>query len=85
MNDEEENEVEMDEVDTEQVPETTAEEPTLASEVIDMVIDGNAADAKEAIYGLLYQKVGERIDSLKGETRSNSWNDKSESEPTEEV
>lgn len=83
MNDEEENEVEIEQ--EEQVPETTAEEPTLASEVIDMVIDGNATDAKEAIYGLLYQKVGERIDSLKGEIRTNTWEDKGEPEPTEEV
>lgn len=79
MNDEEENEVEIEQ--EEQVPETTAEEPTLASEVIDMVIDGNATDAKEAIYGLLYQKVGERIDSLKGEIRTNTWEDKGEPEP----
>lgn len=82
MNDEEDNEVEVDIEQEEQVPETT-EEPTLASEVIDMVIDGNATDAKEAIYGLLYQKVGERIDSLKGEMRTGTWEDKGEPEPEE--
>jgi hypothetical protein len=39
-----------------------------------MVMDGNASDAKDAIYGLLYQKVGERIDSMKAEVRSgNTW------------
>lgn len=72
-------------VEVETPEQETQEQPSLASEVIDMVMDGNASDAKDAIYGLLYQKVGERIDSMKAEVRSgNTWTKEetpSESEP----
>jgi hypothetical protein len=72
------------EVKVETPEQETQEQPSLASEVIDMVMDGNASDAKDAIYGLLYQKVGERVDSLKADARVNKWSAEetpSESEP----
>lgn len=37
--------------------------------IIDLVMDGKASEAKEAIYAHLYQKVGERIESMKPEVR----------------
>jgi len=37
--------------------------------VIDLVVDGKASEAKDAIYSALYQKVGERIDALRPEIR----------------
>lgn len=41
-----------------------------ASEILDKVIDGEASDAKAAIFSALYHKVGERIDGLRGEVRN---------------
>ena len=38
--------------------------------IIDLVMDGKASEAKQAIYASLYQKVGERIDILKPEIRN---------------
>lgn len=35
--------------------------------IIDLVVDGKASEAKDAIYSALYQKVGERIDVLRPE------------------
>ena len=40
-----------------------------ASEILDKVIDGEASDAKAAIFSALYHKVGERMDGLRGEVR----------------
>jgi len=40
--------------------------------VIDLVMDGKASEAKQAIYTTLYQKVGERIDGIKTGIRGNS-------------
>lgn len=40
-----------------------------ASEILDKVIDGEASDAKAAIFSALYHKVGERIDGLRGDIR----------------
>lgn len=40
-----------------------------ASEILDKVIDGEASDAKAAIFSALYHKVGERIDGLRGDVR----------------
>lgn len=38
--------------------------------IIDLVMDGKASEAKEAIFASLYQKVGEKIDALRPEIRS---------------
>lgn len=38
--------------------------------IIDLVMDGKASEAKEAIYASLYQKVGERIDAMRPEVRA---------------
>ena len=67
MNPEENDEIMETEVD---VAETETDEiigdvPT----IIDLVMDGKASEAKDAIYASLYQKVGERIDALKPEIR----------------
>jgi len=35
--------------------------------IIDLVVDGKASEAKDAIYSALYQKVGERIEVLRPE------------------
>jgi hypothetical protein len=42
--------------------------------IIDLVMDGKASEAKQAIYASLYQKVGERIDVLKPEIRNSISN-----------
>lgn len=39
------------------------QEPTTS--IIDLVVDGKATEAKDAIYKALYQRVGERIDSMR--------------------
>lgn len=44
--------------------------PTDAETIIDLVADGKASEAREAIYAALYSKVGERIDTLRPEVRS---------------
>jgi len=41
-----------------------------ASSILDLVVDGKATEAREAIYAALYGKVGDRIDSLRPEIRS---------------
>ena len=38
--------------------------------IIDLVMDGKASEAKDAIYSALYQKVGERIDAIRPEVRA---------------
>ena len=57
-----ENEVDVAETDTDEI---IGDDPT----IIDLVMDGKASEAKEAIYASLYQKVGERIDAIKPEIR----------------
>jgi hypothetical protein len=57
-----ENEVDVAETDTDEI---IGDVPT----IIDLVMDGKASEAKEAIYASLYQKVGERIDAIKPEIR----------------
>jgi hypothetical protein len=52
-----------------------------ASEILDKVIDGEASDAKAAIFSALYHKVGERIDGLRGDIRNDIR--LSSDEPTE--
>ena len=41
-----------------------------ASSILDLVVDGKATEAREAIYAALYGKVGDRIDALRPEIRS---------------
>lgn len=36
--------------------------------IIDLVVDGKATEARDAIYAALYQKVGEKIDTLRSNT-----------------
>lgn len=38
--------------------------------IVDMVINGSASEAKDAIFASLYQKVGHRIDALRPEIRN---------------
>jgi hypothetical protein len=38
--------------------------------ILDLVMDGKASEAKDAIYSALYQKVGEKIDALRPEVRA---------------
>lgn len=40
------------------------------SDIVDLVVDGKASQAREAIYAALYGKVGDRIDELRPEVRS---------------
>jgi hypothetical protein len=80
MNPEENDEIMETEVDTAidtDADEVVGDVPT----IIDLVMDGKASEAKQAIYASLYQKVGERIDVLKPEIR-NSIN--TAETPTEE-
>ena len=57
-----ETEINVAETDTDEI---IGDVPT----IIDLVMDGKASEAKEAIYASLYQKVGERIDAIKPEIR----------------
>ena len=41
-----------------------------AQEIVDRILDGEATDARNAIYSTLYQKVGERIEAMRPEMRS---------------
>jgi hypothetical protein len=69
MNPEENDEIMETEVDTAidtDTDEVVGDVPT----IIDLVMDGKASEAKQAIYASLYQKVGERIDILKPEIRN---------------
>jgi hypothetical protein len=69
MNPEENDEIMETEVDTAidtDTDEVVGDVPT----IIDLVMDGKASEAKQAIYASLYQKVGERIDVLKPEIRN---------------
>jgi len=53
--------------------------------IIDLVIGGQASEAKDAIYASLYQKVGEKIDSLRPEIQNpNSTENQSVSDSTEQ-
>lgn len=55
------------------VAETTPDADTgsnLSASILDLVVDGKATEAREAIYAALYGKVGDRIDSLRPEIRS---------------
>lgn len=56
------------------------QEPTTS--ILDLVVDGKATEARDAIYATLYQKVGEKIDSMRSELRSGS--ETSETPTTEE-
>jgi len=53
-------------IDVEANDEVVGDVPT----IIDLVMDGKASEAKQAIYSTLYQKVGERIDGMKPEVRN---------------
>ena len=73
MNPEENDEIMETEVDTAidtDTDEVVGDVPT----IIDLVMDGKASEAKQAIYASLYQKVGERIDVLKPEIRNSISN-----------
>jgi len=73
MNPEENDEIMETEVDTAidtDTDEIVGDVPT----IIDLVMDGKASEAKQAIYASLYQKVGERIDVLKPEIRNSISN-----------
>ena len=54
----------------EMTPDEQTERPSDAETIIDLVADGKATEAREAIYAALYGKVGERIDSLRPDIRS---------------
>lgn len=51
---------------TEDTDEVVGDMPT----ILDLVMDGKASEAKEAIFASLYQKVGEKIDALRPEIRA---------------
>lgn len=61
-----------DEIEMESDAEETAgnihdEAPSV--DIIDLVMDGKATEARDAIYATLYQKVGEKVDALRSELR----------------
>jgi hypothetical protein len=56
-------------------PEVNTEVPS--ADIVDLVMDGKATEARDAIYATLYQKVGEKIDTLRSDLRTSSV------EPTE--
>ena len=43
------------------------------SSLIDLVADEKAAEFKQQVYQSLYSKVGEKLDSMKSETRQNAF------------
>jgi hypothetical protein len=47
-----------------------------SASIVDLVMDGKATEARDAIYATLYQKVGEKIDTLRSDLRTSP-------EPTE--
>lgn len=66
----EDGEMEITSDDVEMTPETDDAGMNLSSSILDLVVDGKATEAREAIYAALYGKVGDRIDSLRPEIRS---------------
>ena len=66
--------MDIDNEDENQEVEITSDEQTAersdAESIIDLVADGKASEAREAIYAALYGKVGDRIDELRPEVRS---------------
>lgn len=64
----------IDNEDENQEVDMTPNEQTIersdAETIIDLVSDGKASEAREAIYAALYGKVGERIDSLRPDIRA---------------
>lgn len=78
-NDDDNQEVEMTPVEQE----TPHSQPIDAESIIDLVADGKATEAREAIYAALYNKVGERIDSLRPDIRSEMIPTQSDEEPVD--
>lgn len=54
-----------------------------AGEIIDKVVDGNASDAKSAIYSALYRKVGDAIDMMRSDVRRDMGMGSQEQNPQE--
>lgn len=50
--------------------ETEVDASNPLTDIVDLVVDGKASQAREAIYAALYGKVGDRIDELRPEVRS---------------
>ena len=50
--------------------ETDVDASNPLTDIVDLVVDGKASQAREAIYAALYGKVGDRIDELRPEVRS---------------
>ena len=57
--------------------EATVNTEVPSASIVDLVMDGKATEARDAIYATLYQKVGEKIDTLRSDLRTSSV------EPTE--
>jgi hypothetical protein len=43
------------------------------ADIIDLIANEKAAEAKQHIYQALYSKVGERLDAMKAETRQSAF------------
>jgi len=82
MNNEEEPDLSIDDVDMEDDTDNSVvgDFPT----IIDLVMDGKASEAKDAIFASLYHKVSDRIDSLRPEVRAAVNAEKASEDSTEE-
>ena len=54
-----------------------------AGEIIDKVVDGNASDAKSAIYSALYRKIGDAIDLMRSDVQKDMGMGSQEQTPEE--
>jgi hypothetical protein len=70
MDNEDDMNIEDGEMETAPNTEIGDEGTSLSSSILDLVVDGKATEAREAIYAALYGKVGDRIDALRPEIRS---------------
>lgn len=61
--------------EVEEQPETDEPEVNSTAAFIDMVIDGKSTDAKDALKGMLYDRIGDRIEAMKAGMRSKAWED----------
>jgi hypothetical protein len=73
----EDGEMDMETEDVVEVDEPDAE-VNPAADFLDMVIDGKGAEAKDALHGMLYQRIGDRIDAMKTDLRTTTWGDDAE-------
>ena len=75
MNTDENDEIDEIETDDVEMNETESDEPDVnpAAAFIDMVIDGNSVDAKDTLKGMLYSRIGDRIEAMKTDMRTKAW------------